>query len=251
MTLIVGVQCTDGIIIGTDSAMTFTVGQKSHTIKQPFLQKLHVIDHKVIVTSTGQIGLGQRFADIVETYWGKERLYQKRPIDVGRILAQAARKDFMDTGVSPGNLGGLVAFKCKERPPVIIEFEPDNFQPEMKTNDNWYVSMGSGQHVADPLLGFIRKVFWGNAPPNLQEGIFAVTMVLKLGCEMTPFGVDFPVQMATIRQRKNQRIVAQRIAEEELAEHKQNVDEAINYFKQYNNILRKSEEPKATLPSQP
>ena len=160
--------------------MTFAVGQKSHTIKQPFLQKINVIDPKVIVTCTGQIGLGQRFADIVETYWGKERLYQKRPIDVGRILAQAVRKDFIDTGVSTGNLGGLIAFKCNEGPPVLIEFEPDNFQPEMKTKDNWYVSMGSGQHVADPLLGFIRKVFWGMPHQTFRKEFLQLQWCLNL-----------------------------------------------------------------------
>ena len=54
-----------------------------------------------------------------------------------------------------GRYGALVAVpfgRCGE----LIEF-PFDLQPELKTDENWYVSMGAGQAVADPLLGLDRS----------------------------------------------------------------------------------------------
>ena len=243
MTLIVGIRCTDGVVVGTDSAMTFGLGQGFDTIEQPLRRKIDIIDGRVIVAGTGEVGLGQRFVDIVKNHWTNKDL-RTDIIDVGRKLTKSAMEDFSSTGVAPGSYGALVALPCGQKA-ELVEFPVDNFQPEVKTEDNWYVSMGSGQLVADPLLGFMRKAFWGDKVPSRQRGIFAATMVLKLGCEMAPRGVAEPIQMAVLSpDGDNKGKLSARLLEEgELGEHRENVDGAIRYFGKYPDTLHDESAP--------
>ena len=64
MTLVVGIRCTDGVIIGTDSAVTSATGQ-ALTIMQPS-KKITIVGDHIILAGTGELGLGQRFADILQ-----------------------------------------------------------------------------------------------------------------------------------------------------------------------------------------
>ncbi len=236
MTLIVGIRCTDGVVIGTDSAVTFTAGQHL-TIEQPSRQKIEVIDGHVIVAGTGAIGLGQRFADCVKKFWENKSFQNKSGVDVGRMLSNSALQDFSQTGINTPNYGVLMAVACLGSA-ELIEFAPGNFQPEVKTRDSWYVSMGSGQLVADPLLGFMRRVFWGDEPPNRQEAVFAATMVLELGCGMAPTGVSKPIQIALLGPDKKGQFFSRRLNQEELLEHEGNVKGAIEHFGKYRDVLR-------------
>ena len=55
MTILVGVKCTDGVVIGSDSIATSSAGP------QPVMQirsndKIHIFRDKVIVAATGAVG---------------------------------------------------------------------------------------------------------------------------------------------------------------------------------------------------
>ena len=249
MTLVVGVRCTNGVVIGTDSAVTFGSGHHL-TIEQPLRQKIDIVQNRVIVAGTGEVGLGQRFVDLIEQFWSAPPNRKARVIDIGRQLAKEAIQDFAQTRVKEGRYGALVAIPCG-KVPELIEFAVADFQPEIKTKDYWYASMGSGQLVADPLLGFIRHTFWGDAPPSRQDGVFAVTMVLKLGCQMAPTGVALPIQMAVLRRDHKGRMLARRLTREELLEHEGNVDGAIDHFRTYQDILRGTDTTTGQLPKAP
>lgn len=250
MTLIVGIRCADGVVIGTDSAVTFGTGQGTDTIEQPFRHKIDIVHDHVIVAGTGEVGLGQRFVDIAKKHWDEKSFARKSIIDIGRMLAQSAIEDFSGTGASRGSYGALVAIPCGEKA-ELIEFSVANFQPEVKTEDCWYASMGSGQLVADPLLGFMRETFWGDDPPSRPDGIFAATMVLKLGCKMAPGGVAEPIQMAVLSPNKENkgRLSTRLLDQEELLEHSANVEDAIRHFKEYREILHSKSTQK--LPEAP
>ncbi len=239
MTLIVGIRCSDGVVIGSDSAMTFGVG-RAHTIVQPFRQKIEIINDRVILAGTGSIGLSQRFADTIRESWSSNALENLAAVDVGRRLARAAIIDLQQTGATPGAYGALVALPCAAGA-ELIEFASDDFQPEVKADDNWYVSIGAGQPVADPLLGLFRKVFWGDQPPDIRDGVLAATMVLKLACEMAPAGVSAPIHLATLQRDSTDGYRARRLSREELSEHENNVDDAIRYFGAYRHTIAGSE----------
>lgn len=250
MTVIVGIRCKDGVVIGTDSAMTFGPSAQQPTIEQPFHEKIAIVSGHIIVAGTGEIGLGQRFTDVAERLWREKAFQGKSAIGIGRLLAKGAVEDFSATQVKQGSYGALVAVPSN-RTAELIEFSLSHFQPEIKTQANWYVSMGSGQAVADPLLGFVRSTFWGNEPPSRQEGIFAVTMVLKLACEMAPFGVAEPIQMALLSPQVKGPPSAFKLTEEELLEHMGNVEGAIDHFKKYRGLLRGTDGAVLTPPVAP
>ena len=238
MTVVVGIRCKDGVVIGTDSAMTFvgSPGQQV-TIEQPYREKIEIIDDRIVVAGTGAIGLGQRFIQVTRSLWQRKALQNKDAVEIGRLIAQETLKDFASTNVKQGQYGALVAVP-RGGTPELIEFDVTDFQPEVKTDANWYASMGAGQTVADPLLGFIRKAFWGDDPPSRQDGIFAATMVLGLACEMAPFGVAPPIQMAVLAPGKKGQLSARLISEEELLEHQENVNGALNHLRTYRDQLR-------------
>ena len=250
MTLIVGILCTDGVVIGTDSAMTMTDG-KGYTIEQPHREKVQVIEKEVVIAGTGAVGLGQRFEHKVRECWDQNSKFGRgSAVDVGCKLSRTAIENFRQTHLESLDFGALMAFSHKEEP-VLIEFAAGNFQPEIKTKSNWYVSMGAGQSVADPLLGLVRKVFWGDSLPDLQAGIFAAAMVLTLGCEMAPFGVSSPIQMAVLTKNKRGNLFAKKVKSEELQEHIENVDGAIKYFRGYSKVLFSQDEASEGLPRSP
>jgi hypothetical protein len=65
-----------------------------------------IVDERVIVAGTGEIGLGQRFCNIVQTAH-PNKLFQKDPIEVARQLTILAVNDFASTKVTMGSYGAL------------------------------------------------------------------------------------------------------------------------------------------------
>ena len=249
MTLIVGIRCSDGVVIGTDSAMTFGITHQQSTIEQPIRRKIDVIDDKIIIAGTGPIGLGQRFTEMTKLLWENKAFRNKSIFEIGRLISHNTIKDFDSTFQKVGAFGALTAMPNQTKA-ELIEFSLADFQPEVKSEINWYASMGSGQHVADPLLGFVRTVFWGDEAPSCKEGIFATTLVLKLACSMTPYGVAGPIQMATLCKIKKE-YKACYLTENELHEHDQSVDEAILHFKEYRAKLAGQDISEGSIPIAP
>ncbi|HEU5246197.1 MAG TPA: hypothetical protein VFU09_03825, partial [Candidatus Udaeobacter sp.] len=129
-----------------------------YTIKQP-TKKVWIIENGTVVATSGQVGLGQRFTDIVTRLVTNGRCKGKNPLDVGREIAAEGRKDFSNTMVQLGQCGALVGIQAKNGF-CLFEFAQHDLQPELKTPQNWFVSMGSGQQILDPFLGLIRKAFF-------------------------------------------------------------------------------------------
>ena len=230
MTAIVGIKCKDGIVIGADSSATFASGRQ-RTIEQP-TEKIDIIGDCVIVAGTGQIGLGQRFCEIVRTAWA-EKHFQQSPMEVAKSLTTTTIQDFISTNTPKEQYGALVAFPAEHKF-QLCEFAVTDFQPELKTEKLWYVSMGSGQHITDPFLAFIREVFWDDGLPNVNEAIFAVTWTLDHAIKVNPGGVNYPIQIAVLENTKKG-FQARKLDKTDLGQHFQNIDEAKNRLRDYRN----------------
>jgi len=233
MTVLVGLFCKDGVVIGTDSAATFAAGQ-IRTIEQT-TQKIDIVADKIIVAGSGQIGLGQRFSAVVQNAWNAKQ-FRGSAIEVGKILSAEGIKDFASTTAPKGQFGCLVAFPLNNNM-HLCEFSPVDFQPELKTDRIWYVSMGSGQQICDPFLGLMRKAFWKQGPPTTQDGVFAVIWAIQHAIDLNPGGVNGPVQIAVLALNKGE-CHSRLLSEAELAEHINSVDGAIAHLGDYANILR-------------
>src|SRR5689334_4651389 len=93
MTLIVGIKCSDGIVVGADGAATFgALGQQ--TIRQN-VHKLTILSHKVIVGVSGPIGLGQRINGRVGDLYSNNTLAGKKSVEAMTIIRQAIWPDIL------------------------------------------------------------------------------------------------------------------------------------------------------------
>jgi hypothetical protein len=213
MTAIVGVLCRDGIVIGADSSTTFAQG-KNRTIEQPS-EKISVIDNHIIVAGTGQVGLGQRFVKIVHGLWSSNK-FTGHYIDCAKQVTQAVINDFSATSAPMGGYGALVAFPVAGKP-HLCEFAITDLQPEFKTENLWYCSMGSSQPITDTFLAFMRDIFWKDGPPGIADGIFSVLWTLEMAIQINPGGVNGPVRIAVMSGTKGN-LTAKLLTDDDLAE---------------------------------
>ena len=88
-------------------------------------------------------GLGQRFEAAVDTlHAGKE--WKGSAIEKAKAMSSKGIGDFAQTGAPQGAFGALVGFVHQGKP-ELCEFAITDFQPEMKGERCWYVSMGSAK----------------------------------------------------------------------------------------------------------
>lgn len=233
MTILTGVLCQDGVVVGTDSSATFGAS-RVRTIEQP-CKKIEIIDDHIIITGTGQIGLGQRFSEIVNTHWKQNGFRNKSAIQACRELCALGIKDFISTNAPKGAYGSLMAFAANGKF-NLCEFAVDDFQPELKTDNIWYVAMGSGQNIGDPFLGLVRRIFWKDTPPKLSGGIFAVLWALEHIIDLNPGGIKGPPQMAVLEHSEGG-FRARMLEDSELDEHKGSVRGAEDHLEKYKEIL--------------
>lgn len=224
MTAIVGVLCRDGLVIGTDSSMTFASSVGSPIIEQP-TEKLSLISNCIIVAGTGQVGLGQRFCQVIEQAYD-EKVFSagKHHTLVANEVCKRAIANFGYTSANKGTYGALVGFVLGDKP-FLCEFAVTDFQPEFKTEMMWYGSMGSGQPITDPFLALMREVFWGKVPPTVQDATFAVTWALDHAIQVNPGGINGPARIAVL-EKSSGKYRARMLDDAALEEHRQNIQQA-------------------------
>ncbi len=235
MTVLLGLMCQDGVVIGSDSSATFGAGTVS-TIEQP-VKKISIIENSIIVAGTGQVGLGQRFRTVVQDLWDRHIFSKEKSyIDIGKQLCASGISDFSFTRANQGAYGALVAFPYRDKP-YLCELSITDFQPEFKDTNMWYVSMGSGQPITDPFLGLMRRVFWKNTIPRLNEGVFAVSWALEHAIDVNPGGIKGPQQIAVLANSSGNKLAARLLDDSEIAEHLDSVQGAEAHLSKYSEII--------------
>ena len=230
MTALVGIYCKDGVVIGADSAATSSAAGGMRTIEQPVM-KIEIVDERIIIAGTGQIGLGQRFCSRTRDMWRAKKFAAMDAMTTANTMAAAAISDFASTNATRGQYGALVAYPSRgDR--NLVEFSIDDFQPEFKNSNLWYVSMGSGQTIIDPLLALMREVFWSDGPPSIQDAVFATTWMLDHAVAINPGGVNAPVRLAILEKSKDE-WSARLLSDDELLEHRANIDAAKDALRNY------------------
>lgn len=253
MTVLIGIRCQDGVVIGSDSSATFGSAGGS-TIEQP-TRKIDLIDNSMIVAGTGQAGLGQRFSAQLTTMQAATgaNSYKGRPaVEVGKMMATAAIADFASTNARVGTYGALVAFRAGKEL-HLCEFATSDMQPELKTKELWYASMGSGQAIADPFLALMRKVFWTKGMPTVADGIFAAVWALSHTIDVNPGGVNGPMHLATLtwENETKDKHVARFLSDDELDQHKQSVESAERHLASFRDLIggEVSDAPNVPMPA--
>ncbi len=207
--------------MGADSSATFGT-PRLPTIEQP-CDKLVIVEGKMIIGGTGQVGLGQRFVEKVKDGW-RDGFFKGSPVEAARKLASSTLQDFASTGIAGGHYGALLAFPVQDKM-HLCEFATSDFQPELKVAPMRFCSMGSGQLIGDPFMALMREIFWDAEPPSLQDGIFATTWALDHAIKVNPGGVNGPVNIAVL-EIKNGKPAARVLSGDELQEHFEFIAEA-------------------------
>jgi hypothetical protein len=235
LTLIIGIQCSDGVVVGSDGAATLgTLG--SPTVQQP-VKKLSILGGAVIIGVSGPVGLGQRFSGELQALWESKKLSSKKPFEAMTIIRtefwKHAEVEFRAAQVTAPMLGQpalsdalahtIVAMPVNKEA-CLFQFT-QQCSPEMATKDLPFIAAGSGQKSADPFLAFLRRLFWKDGPPSIVDGIFAVTWCLEQAIRTNPGGIGNPIQIMTL-EKVGGNWSARELGAPDLEEHRQNISEA-------------------------
>jgi hypothetical protein len=109
-------------------------------------------------------------------------------------------------------LGCLLGMVVQNKP-ELFEFDGVTFNPERKGDpdsagidrNTRIVSMGSGQRLADPFLGFVREAFWKDpdTKPRITDAKLAVGWTLRHAISLNTGGVGGTIQMAVLEKVGN------------------------------------------------
>lgn len=202
MTILVGVKCTDGVVIGADSVATSAAGPQS-VMQIQSNDKIRIFDGKVICAATGAIGLAQRLryhvhAAAVGGVFTNLSVHEAAGNISKRFLTDCANTLVARHPQRGIQFGALIAVHIKGEA-RLIEYASIDFQPEIKEDNLFYVSMGSGQHLADPFLAFVSRVLWRGKQPTVDEAKFGVYWALDHTIKLAPGGIGEPIHVATLR----------------------------------------------------
>lgn len=247
MTLIIGILCEDGVVVGADGMATFgSLGQR--TIQQP-TRKLVQIGECIAIGTSGPVGLGQRFAATLQDLWSTKKLSGKASHEATTILRDAfwqyAQREFEAAKVTAPVLGqssleSAISYTVLAMPldkkPCLIQFN-QQCSPELATKDLPFIAVGSGQLLADPFLAFLRRIFWQNGLPKVSEGVLATVWSLEQAIRTNPGGVGPPIQIMTLEKVGGDWKVRE-LVKSDFEEHRQAIADAESVLAKYRDYLK-------------
>ena len=228
-----GVRCSDGVVIGCDSIATSSAGP-FELMHIPFDGKIQVFEDSVILATTGSIGYAQRLGEQVAAAV-KGNVF--RNFDAREATNNISKRFLTDlqSSMAPrhtsGGLrfGSLIAAHVKNGGLMLAEFGPDDFQPELKTEKIFFVSMGSGQVLADPFLAFVTRIMWKNTMPTVDEAKFGVYWVLDHTLRLAPGKVGPPIRLFALRDVAGKWVAAEQDTQE-FGQYVQELEDHIGKF---------------------
>jgi hypothetical protein len=199
------------------------------------VKKLISIRDSIILGVSGPVGLGQLFEGSIHQLWDQKKLSGKDSIQGREIIrdsfrphiirefacAAETRKAIGDQAAVQGILSSTVVALSLSRAPCLFQFDHQG-APEAATEQLPFVSIGSGQPIADPFLAFLRRIFWPTRLPSLTEGVLATLWSLRHAINTNAGGVADPVQIMTL----NTAGAVQELDTNDLAEHDQAIEAA-------------------------
>ncbi|MEE9465712.1 MAG: hypothetical protein V3W14_09110 [Candidatus Neomarinimicrobiota bacterium] len=238
MTLIVGILCNEGVVVGADRAATSS--HAGHPVVEQPTRKISIIDDKIILATSGEVGLGQRFRHVVSELQEKKQIFSKLdPQSLALTICQNVVNNFSLTYLPKSrtiqqqyfNLTALLAF-VNDGKAYLVEFEEGSLQPEFRDENLQFVSLGVGQPIADPFLGFMRRVFFKNNVLNIAMGTFITAWTMTHAIDVNPGGIN-GMDLAILKKDGKGNGKAKMLSEHELEEHHQSISSVEEYLTDY------------------
>ncbi len=234
MTLIVGILCTDGVVVASDSAATFSIPGMP-TIGQQEITKLHRLTDSVLFSSTGAVGMAQLVANEIRNSWRNNEFRNHQQPEqamhfIGTKIAQLVGPYLQTANLSRPLVGDCSMSLCKSLVAMPVNHMPCLFNfdfngaPELATNELPFIALGSGQPIADPFLALLKRLLWAATSPNLAEGRLAAVWTIDHVRLTNPGGVGGKIQLATLAAEGRARAADRQptvtlLSEEDIQEH--------------------------------
>ena len=237
MTLIVGIRCQDGVVLGADQAATLG-GLGLITVAQSTPRKVEIVGVDALIATSGPIGLGQiakgAFAKALanpESFGGDtwEVMNELRALfwpHVAEALhaAQTAAAVVGPAAAQSALMQTLIAMPVRKIP-TLFQFDTQ-CSPEEATADLPFVAIGSGQAIADPFLAFLKDVRWTDGElPTINEGEFSTFWTIQESVRAAPGYIGGQPVLFRIA-GDGERWKAEQLSGAELGEHAQAVEAA-------------------------
>jgi 20S proteasome alpha/beta subunit len=259
LTILIGIRCTDGVVLGADGAATFVTGNagSQFTIRQP-VRKLQVVSEQLVIGTSGSVGLGQRFIEALRSLLQTLSAQPQTESSFKAAISNACRVQIAQEvqGLAPiaqffptwqqtlsshSLIAGLVGGRAEL-------FQMDSMGSlEAASEQLPFVTAGSGQPQADPFLAFLKRVFWKKKPPTIADGVFATYWALRHAIDTMHGLVADPIQIVEI-QNTAVGCKARDLREEELQEHRESVKDVEEYLRAYSARAQQSTAERAPEP---
>jgi 20S proteasome alpha/beta subunit len=208
VTVLVGIRCKGGVVVGSDSAATFGANGQS-TIGQQSVAKVTIIQDRIAYAGTGAVGIAQLIIDSISRGWSEKAFSGAKTPEqmmnlVGERIGKLVTPYFQTAQLQRGITGEASATLCKSliAMPVNKEFHLFQFDfggaPEHATKQLPFVALGGGQLIADPFLAMLKRLLWPECEPTLAEGRLAAVWTIDHVRRTTPGGVGGAIQLATL-----------------------------------------------------
>jgi hypothetical protein len=260
LTLIVGIRCSDGIVLGADGAATLGA-MGTQTAQQKTVKKLSILKSKIIVGVSGPVGIGQRVRALIEGEFEAGTYKDARPEEAMTLMRnkfwtvvgpewECAKTTAGVVGAhiaaSSANGSILVALPLRQKA-ELIQFD-HQCAPEMATSELPFVAIGSGQGIADPFLAFVRRIFWPSGCPSISDALFSTIWTLRHAIETNPGGVADPMQIVVL-EKKSAEWKARELDQPEIDQHIEAIADAESSLVKWRSQL--SSAPVGASPQQP
>jgi hypothetical protein len=106
----------------------------------------------------------------------------------------ALAKRFSELGVLNAGLAGTIVAMKSAGELALFSFD-EVCNPEGATADLPFVSVGSGQVLADPFLAHLKRVLWGDEQPSMALGALGVIWTLQHVIGVNPGGISPPLEV--------------------------------------------------------
>lgn len=214
MTLIIGVKCSDGIVIGADDAVT--IGALDAPTARQKIHKLTLWGGDLLMGVSGALGVAQQLEDAIQERWitaskpdveFAQRTYKNVLALLREAVWSVVEVELQHAAVAKPALGSkseasavthsMFAF-ATPKGPHLVTFNQQATPEEAREMP--FISIGKGSRYADPFLGFLREVVWKETKPPVKEGVVAVYWSLVHVSRTSTGGVGNPGQIMVMEQ---------------------------------------------------
>jgi hypothetical protein len=184
--------------------------------------KIRIFNQNIIVACTGSVGYSQRLHDHVDMAIKGGVFLQKNRRECFANISSRMLKDLQASVAQfhpQAGLGfGAILACVHQDTPYLVEYGPKDFQHEEKDGRTFFVSMGSGQLLADPFLAFVNRVLWNGAMPTIEFGRLGVYWTLDQTIKCAAGGIGGKIRVATLRKIDGKWIASEMLETEEPAQ---------------------------------